>query len=419
MHIFYVHPNFPAQFGHIASTLVQQKQWRATFVTQAAEGMHGGIECIKYATAGGATKTNHYCSRTFENAIWHCDGVYQALRSRKDIKPDLIVGHSGFGTTLFLRELYPDTPVINFCEYFYHTGGADTDMGFRGDLGWQMSDAQLQRARSRNAMILLDLHNCVTAYTPTQFQFSRFPREYHPKLRVIFDGIDRALYHGHQESLRPPPAQRQMRKMAGVEVPANMRVVTYVSRGFESMRGFDIFLRASKRIAAEYPDVIFFVVGTDRICYGGDENYTGGTSFKEWAITREQPDLSKIVFTGQMPPPHLARLLAATDLHIYLTAPFVLSWSLMDALSCGAVVLGSATAPVKEMIRDGENGLLADFFDADQIAQQAVKALRDPGAYRELGRAAERMIAEKYALDIVLPEMVGMYENVVRRGAAK
>jgi glycosyltransferase involved in cell wall biosynthesis len=265
-------------------------------------------------------------------------------------------------------------------------------------------------------MILLDLQNCDAAYTPTHFQFSRFPAEYHPKLRVIFDGVDRRLYHGHEEALRPSPAERGNRKMAGVDVPPTTRVVTYVSRGFESMRGFDIFLRAAKRIAQAYPDVVFFVVGTDRICYGGDENYTGDKSFKQWAIDREKADLSKIIFTGRMAPQHLARLLAASDLHIYLTAPFVLSWSLMDAMSCGAVVLGSSTAPVKEMIVDGENGLLADFFDADEIARRAVEVLRDPGAFRELGRAAERMIAEKYSLEVLLPTMIELYEQVI--GAA-
>jgi glycosyltransferase involved in cell wall biosynthesis len=260
-------------------------------------------------------------------------------------------------------------------------------------------------------MILLDLQNCQTAYTPTRFQFSRFPIEYQPKLRIIFDGVDRTLYHGHDESLRPPPAQRTMRKMAGVDVPASTRVVTYVSRGFESMRGFDIFLRTAKLIAAEYPDVIFFVVGTDRICYGGDENHTGDQNFKDWAIAREKPDLSKFVFTGRMHPNHLARLLATSDLHIYLTAPFVLSWSMMDALSCGAVVLGSDTAPIREMIRDGENGLLADFFDAEAMAKKAIPALRDPGAFRPLGRAAEEMITSQYSLEAVLPKMIDMYEK--------
>src|SRR5689334_15840085 len=181
MHVLYVHPNFPAQFGHIANTLAHRPGWRATFVNAAVDGVQGRVQCIKYKAAGGATAQNHFCTRTFENAVWQCDGVYQALKARPEIRPDLIVGHSGFGTTLFLPELYRDVPIINFGEYYYHPTGADSDMNFRADLGWPLTDAQLQRARCRNAMILLDLQNCAAAYTPTQFQFSRFPAEYHAK----------------------------------------------------------------------------------------------------------------------------------------------------------------------------------------------------------------------------------------------
>src|SRR5580704_3419209 len=208
MHVLYVHPNFPAQFGHIASQLVDRHGWNVTFATSSKGADVGGIHRVVYAPASGATEANHFCSRTFENTIWNCDAVYQALKARPDIKPDLIVGHSGFGSTLFLRELYGTTPIINFFEFYYHTSGPDTDMGFRTDLGWPLPDAHLHRARCRNAMILLDLQNCDAGYTPTEFQYSRFPVEYRPRLKVIFDGIDRAVYHGHDEQLRPPPAQR-------------------------------------------------------------------------------------------------------------------------------------------------------------------------------------------------------------------
>src|SRR5665213_2560808 len=335
MHVLYVHPNFPAQFGHIAQRLVQKHGWRATFATHAAGPDVNGIHRVLYKLASGATAANHFCSRTSENAIWNCDGVYQALKARPDIKPDLIVGHSGFGSTLFLRELYGDTPIINFFEFYYHVAGADTDMGFRKDLGWEMPDAHLHRARCRNAMILLDLQHCDAGYIPTQFQLSRFPPEYSPKLRVIFDGIDRSVYHGHNEELRPPISQRQTRVMAGATVSPSTRIVTYVSRGFESMRGFDIFMRSAQRMADEYPDVLFIVVGSDRICYGGDDNHIAPfKTFKEWVLSRQKFDLSKFLFTGLLPPTQLARLLAASDLHVYLTAPFVLSWSLMNALSC-------------------------------------------------------------------------------------
>src|SRR5436190_9879769 len=265
MHILYVHQNFPAQFGHIAHHLVGNMKWRCTFVSETAAGSVGGIEKIQYKLAGGATKQNHFCSRTFENTVWHCDAVYRAMKARPDVRPDLIVGHSGFGSTLFLRELYPDVPIVNFFEFYYLPHDPDSDMDFRSDLGWDVPELKYLRSRCRNAMILLDLQNCQLGYTPTQFQLSKFPPEYVNKLRVIFDGVDRSVFHSHEEKLRPPLGSRETRTLAGVEIGPATRVVTYVSRGFESMRGFDIFMRAAKIIAREFDDVIFIVVGTVRM----------------------------------------------------------------------------------------------------------------------------------------------------------
>jgi glycosyltransferase involved in cell wall biosynthesis len=411
MHVLYVHQNFPAQFGHIAHYLVQKMGWQCTFASETPPGKVGGIEKIQYRLQGGATKQNHFCSRTFENTIWHCDGVYRAMKARPDIRPDLIVGHSGFGSTLFLRELYPDVPVINFFEYYYHPHDPDSDMDFRKDLEWTVPEAKYLRSRCRNAMILLDIQNCQIGYTPTNFQKSKFPNEYTQKIQTIFDGVDRGVYKGLDETLRPPPETRGTRMIAGVEVPADVRVVTYVSRGFESMRGFDIFMKSAKLIEKMYPNVVFIIVGTDRIAYGGDDAYTGGKSFKDWVLAQQEYDLTKFKFVGRINPIELGRVLAAGDLHIYLTVPFVLSWSMMDAMSCGAVVLGSATSPVKEMIRDGENGLLADFFSPEEFAEKAVAVLKDPGAFRPLGRAAEKMVEEQYSLEAVLPRMLKLYED--------
>jgi glycosyltransferase involved in cell wall biosynthesis len=260
-------------------------------------------------------------------------------------------------------------------------------------------------------MILLDLQNCQVGYTPTNFQKSKFPREYGHKVQTIFDGVDRSVYQGYGETFRPPPDLRGPRNIAGVDVPPDVRVVTYVSRGFESMRGFDIFMRSAKLIEKQYPNVVFIIVGTDRIAYGGDESYTSGKSFKEWVLSQQEYDLTKFKFVGRVNPADLGRILAASDLHIYLTVPFVLSWSMMDAMSCGAVVLGSNTSPVKEMIRHGENGLLADFFTPEDFADKAVQVLRDPTAFRPLGRAAEQMIVEQYSLEAVLPRMLKLYED--------
>jgi glycosyltransferase involved in cell wall biosynthesis len=183
------------------------------------------------------------------------------------------------------------------------------------------------------------------------------------------------------------------------------------------MRGFDIFMKAAARVTQGVPEAHVIVVGTDRIAYGGDEQYINPhKTFKAWVLAQHEYDLSRIHFVGRVNPFDLAKLLAATDLHVYLTVPFVLSWSMMDAMSCGAVVLGSDTPPVAEMITDGSTGLLANFFDVDALTTKATAVLRDPGAYRPLGRAAEQLVIDKYSLDVVLPKMVALYETTAAKG---
>ncbi|HEY3787588.1 MAG TPA: glycosyltransferase [Urbifossiella sp.] len=405
MHVLFIHQNFPAQFGHIAAYLARNKNFRCSFISQQLPGMTEGIERIQYHVKGGATEKTHYSSRSFENAICHSHGVFDALAARPDIKPDLIVAHSGFLSTVLLRELY-DCPIINYFEYYYLTRGADMD--FRLDFPYPV--ANRLRARVRNANLLLDLEECDAGYSPTRWQRNLFPATYRPKIRTIFDGIDTAFWR----PLGPVP-----RHVGNWAIPEGMRVVTYVSRGLESIRGFDIFMQVAKRLGDRRRDVVFFVVGDDRICYGGDADFTGNASFKQWVLGRDDYDLSRFVFTGLLPTPQLLTLFALSDLHIYLTVPFVLSWSLMNALACGVTVLGSDTPPVREMVRHEENGLLAGFFDVDAMVEQAMKVLDDPAGYRHLGKAGIEMIQSRYSLDVCLPRMLHLYEDAIhsRRGS--
>ena len=398
MHLLFVHQNFPAQFGHIADYLTNNHGYRCTFVSERPVGRAGKIERIQYSIRGGATRRTHYCSRTFENAIWHSHAVYEALKARPDIQPDLIVGHSGFGSTLFLRELY-ECPIINYFEYFYHV--RDSDMEFRPD--FPAGELARLRAKARNAMVLLDLENCDRGYCPTQWQRDRFPRLFHDKLRVIFDGVDTRLW-------RPIPDVP--RRLGDRSFPEDVHIVTYVSRGFESMRGFDIFMKMAKRLCERRSDVLFLVAGEDRVCYGGDENVTGEKSFKEWVLAQDDYDLSRFVFLGRVPPPVLARLFALSDLHVYLTVPFVLSWSLMNALACGTTVLASDTAPVREVIEHGKNGLLVDFFDVDVVVETANQVLESPEDFQHLRAAGVERIQDRYSLDVCLPQMLDFYEEV-------
>lgn len=410
MHVLFVHQNFPAQFGHIAEYLSRHHGYRCTFVSEKEAGHDGDVERIQYRRAGGATDRNHYCSRTFENTIWHAHAVFEALKARPDIHPDLIVGHSGFGSTLFLRELYDKTPIINYFEYFYHA--KDSDLDFRPD--FPSTELSRLRSRARNAMLLLDLNNCDAGYSPTRWQRDRLPALYHDKVRAIFDGIDMSLWKPNPSASEPGAPRR----LGNLTFPAGTKVVSYATRGMESMRGFDLFMKVANRIARQRPDVQFVVAGQDRVCYGGDAAVTGGKTFKEWVLSQDTYDLSRFHFVGLLPPAQLAHLFNMTDLHLYWTVPFVLSWSLMNALACGATVLASGTAPVREIIQHGRNGLLAEFFDVEGFASQALGVLEDPAAFRHLGASGAELVRSSYSLDVCLPQMLTLYEEVTRRGTA-
>ena len=400
MHVLFVHKNFPAQFGHIAGHLVKQKGYRCTFVSETPAGMLEGIHKIQYQPDGGARPETHYFARTFDNAIAHAAGVYKALRPHVTrVRPDLIVGHSGFGSTLFLPELFPSAPILNYFEYFYHPHNSDMD--FRPE--WPVLEEDVLRSRARNAMILLDLEYCRAGYSPTAFQASLFPAAYRDKLRVMHDGIDTHFWQ------RRPPAERAFGPHT---FSPETRLVTYVSRGFESMRGFDIFMRAAKQIYTADPRVVFLIVGSDKVSYGGDLKFIREKSFKEFVLKQDDYDLDHLLFLGQVKPSDLVTLLSLGDLHLYLTVPFVLSWSLLDALACGCTVLSSDTAPVREFIRPGETGLLENFFDVSGFVRTALKVLAEPEAYRHLGQAGARLIREQYSLATLIPRMAAFYEEV-------
>ena len=249
---------------------------------------------------------------------------------------------------------------------------------------------------------MLDLEDCDAGYSPTRWQHSLLPAAYRSKVRVIFDGIDTELWR---------PLSGLPRQVGDRTIPDDVRIVTYVSRGMESIRGFDIFMKTAKRLCQRRKDVVFVVVGEDRVCYGGDMEFTAGQSFKQWVLARDEYDLSRYIFTGLMPSPALAQIFSSSDLHVYLTVPFVLSWSLMDALACGATVLASDTPPVREMIEHNKNGLLADFFDIERLADAAEEVLNAPENYKHLGAAGMKMIRERYSLEVCLPKMLDLYEE--------
>lgn len=391
MRILFVHPSYPGQFGHVARAMVAGGD-RCTYVCEEVREDQDGVQTLTYEPAEPGRRDG-YLTQDFEAAISRAHAVYETLKEHRNaLDPDLVVGHANWGSSLFVPELFPDVPVIDYFEYFHHPHGSEID--FRPD--FPPAERTVLRHHVQNASVLLHLEACAAGYAPTAHQSGLLPERYRSKVRVIHDGVDMSFW---RRSFEP-------------RSPSGSLIVTYVSRGLEAIRGFDIFMRVAKRICDARPDVVFMVVGSDEVVYGNDEEHLGGMTLKEHVLRQDDYDLDRIRFLGWLPRERLPDLLSLSDLHIYLTTPFVLSWSLLNAMACGCTILASDTQPVREVIVDGTNGLLRGFFDVDGLADAALQVLEDPGRYRHLGEAAERTIRDQYSLEAVLPLMRSFYEEI-------
>ncbi len=411
MHVLFIHQAFPAQFGRLALELVRTYGWRCSFLIESLSScptpsqemldrleIHP-IQILPHERDHAPTPW----PQIFGRYLGLCRSVFESVRARPELRPDLVVGHGGRGSpTVFLPEIL-DCPIVNYCEYYFSK--SHSDISYRIDLPLP-EDVAPFFPRCINASVLVALNHADAGYSATRWQRDSFPERYRHKIEVHFDGIDTQLF-------RPRIAPRVV---AGRTIPAETRVVTFVARGLESVRGFDIFLKVASRIARERPDVLFVVIGSEQVYYGWDTLFTGGKSFKQWAADRTEHDSSRFLFLGHVEPEQLAELFAISDLHLYLTVPFVLSWSLINAMSCGCVVLGSDVPPVREVIEPGVNGLVEPLFDVDRLVETALQVLDDPARFQPLRTAARRRIEESYSLNVCIPALKAFFERVASTG---
>jgi glycosyltransferase involved in cell wall biosynthesis len=401
MHVLFIHRAFPAQFGQAALELTRRYGWKCSFLVEHLSGCPSpSPEMLERLhlhflppPADGPTPP---WAQVFGHALERARAVAEAVRARPELRPDLVVGHGGLIPTALLREAL-DCPIVDFCEYYFALRGRDVT--YRLDL----PPAELAPffPRCVNAAALLSLESCDAAYAPTRWQRDSFPERFRPKIAVHRDAIDMDLY-------RPGPPPRDV---AGRPLPPDVRVVTYTARGLESMRGFDLFLRAAREIGRRRPDVVFVVVGEEATHYGWDLLHTGGTPFAQWAWGRGDCDPSRFLFLGRVEPAQLAEVLRRSDLHVYWSVPFVLSWSLLNAMASGCVVLAADSPVVREVVEPGVHGLLEPFFDMGRFADTACRVLADPAAYRPLGRAARRRMEEDYGPDATQPGFKAFLER--------
>jgi glycosyltransferase involved in cell wall biosynthesis len=304
---------------------------------------------------------------------------------------------------LYLRNLYT-CPFVGYYELLPPPFWSEA-FNLRKDFP-ASEQARLGNA-TYHALTYLHMHAVDAIYTPTHYQLSTAPVEMRGKFRVIFDGVDTEAF---QRRAATRPAE-----LHGIPLGPQTRVVTYVSRGLEAIRGFDIFMKVAKRIYEAIPDVVFLIAGDERTNYGHEKHHIGQQTFKQYVLSQDSYDLSKFHFLGLIPTAELPVLYSLSDLHIYLTVPYVLSWSLVQAMATECTILSSATAPVEEVIDHNVHGLLAGFDDIDALVEQALRVLRAPHQFRHLGRAARTRVLERYEASRCIGQLVNLFEEVVRK----
>lgn len=403
MKLLFVHQNFPGQFLHLAPALVSRGH-QVVGLTAARNKRTAPVPVLRYRDPAerkveGAAKTYAEMS---ERGVSVARAALQLTR-QKGFVPDIVFGHGGWGETLFLREVWPDARHLTYAEFYYRAKGADT--GF--DPEFQNVDGPNLSVVARRAHLLQALVEADAALAPTAWQASTYPEELRDKISVIHDGID-------TDRVRPDPDARLTLPNGRILAPGD-EVLSFVNRNLEPYRGYHIFMRALPEVMKARPEAQIVIVGGDAQSYGPAP--AKGMTWKQIFLdeVKDRVDLSRIHFLGNVPYPEFLSLLQVTRVHAYLTYPFVLSWSMLEAMSAGALVVGSRTKPVEELIRDGENGRLVDFFDVNGWSEALTAALADPEAAAPLRAAARATISDSYDLKRhSLPRLVEFVENAGR-----
>jgi len=304
--------------------------------------------------------------------------------------PDVILAHPGWGEALYAKDIFPNAKLVSFFEFYYQADGAD--VGF--DPAEPVSVDDRARTRTRNALHLLNLDACDIGVSPTHWQKSRHPTVYHDKIRVVHEGVDAQL-------MQPDP-QARFTLPNGTVLRRGDPVITYVARNLEPYRGFHVFMRTLPEILQRNPQAQVVIVGGDEVSYGNKPKDTPNWREAMQKELGERIDASRVHFTGKLPYLQYRALLQISAVHVYLTYPFVLSWSMLEAMSCGCLLVASRTAPVEEVIEHGKNGLLVDFFDQAALVEQVSEALSQPNRFSEIRHQARQTVLQRYTVELGL-----------------
>lgn len=355
------------------------------------------VNNVIYKPARKVTKGIHHYLAGAEGAILNGQAVVRALYGlkQKGFNPDVVIGHAGWGETLYVKDVFPETKLINYFEFFYHATGADT--GFDPEFPNEPDD--FFRIRTKNMINLLSLVACDAGISPTTWQKSQYPFEYQSKISTIHEGVNTEIVKPNPDASYTFPNN--------ITLTSKDKVVTYVARNLEPYRGFHSFMRALPDICQRQPDCHVLIVGGDEVSYG--RRTKDGKTYKQQLLEKISFDESRVHFLGKLPYDQYLKVLQISSVHVYLTVPFVLSWSMLEAMSAECLVIGSDTAPVREIITHEQNGLLVDFFSPAGIAEAVDLALNNPNNMKNIRREARRYIEKHYSI----PKSIKQYNALL------
>lgn len=409
MNILFIHQNFPGQFKNLAPALARRGDRCVALTLRVKKPtLWNGVEVLPYQISRKPGDAVHPWLVDLNTKLHRAEACMMAALElkAKGFTPDIIVAHPGWGESMFLRDVWPTARIGLYYELFYQADAADS--GFDHEFSRQDDALAAQRIRLKNVNNHLHFPLGDKGICPTRFQAASFPKAFRDRLSVIHDGID--------TNIAAPNADARFDLPDGSQVTCSDQVITFVNRNLEPYRGFHIFMRALPRILRDSPKAKVLIVGGDDRSYGPAA--PNGTTWRE-IFTQEvrgdipDADWARVHFLGKLPYDKFLTLLQVSTAHVYLTYPFVLSWSLLEAMSCEAAVIASDTAPVREVITQGETGCLVDFFDQDALAAEVKRVLADSVLRKAMGARARQKIVREYDLKtITLPQQLAWIDEL-------
>jgi len=405
MNYLFIHQNFPAQYQHIVRELAAQPQHQVYFLTQPNQNSMAGVYKVSYPADKRGAINCHAYSAELDRAINTGATVAEACRELRDkgFRPDLIVGHSGWGETLFVKDVFPEAPLLANFEFYYHARGVD--VGFDPEFVSLFNDPS--RLRTRNGVNLLAFQSADWGHSATAWQRSLYPPEMQSRLSILHEGVN-------TDVIRPQPAARFTLPGSKRVLTRRDEVVTYVARNLEPYRGFHMFMRALPQLLKRRKHTQVVIVGGDGVSYGAPP--PPRSTFREMMLQEigAKLDLSRVHFVGTLEYREYLKLLQVSAAHVYLTYPFVLSWSFIEAMASGCLIIGSATPPVLEVLQHGKNGLTVDFFAYKKLATLIESALEEPDEMQALRKAARHTAVTRFDLKrLVLPRWQALFDDLV------